>query len=82
MLSKEGIYTGTYQRNDEHDVERKECESRNPDVLGGREFLLRGLPKSLYPPHPRVNSMRLRLIGRQGLGSPWRLLRARLNFAP
>jgi hypothetical protein len=26
--------------------------------------------------------MKLRLIGRQGLGSPWRLLRARLNFAP
>lgn len=50
---KEGKYTGTYQRNEEHDVEKKECESRNPDVLGGKEFLLRGWPKSLYPPHPK-----------------------------
>jgi hypothetical protein len=31
-------------------MSRKECESRNPDVLGKERILEVELPKSLYPP--------------------------------
>lgn len=44
-------------------MSRKECESRNPDVLGGKEVMRRVAEVLITPLIQGLVSMKLRLIG-------------------